>query len=255
MYRKALTVDPNFAPSRTGIASNLMFQGKHDAARKEAWKAYEAARNDGERRGALFATAVAYADEGKFDNAVAELKKEYAVAEKINDAAAMSGDAVAMGDVLLEAGKPEEARKRYLQALELVQQSDLSPEVKEDTKLVHHFNLGRVAVRAGDLPGAKQHAAAFMKGATVKKNAAETRQAHELAGTIALAEKNFDQAVAELSQGNQQDAYTLYRLALAYREKGDEARAGELFQKVANHNSLPALNYSFVRAKAKRMRA
>ena len=57
-----------------------------------------------------------YADEGKFDQALGELKKEYAVAEKIDDDAAMSADVVAMGDVLLEAGKPDEARKRYLQA-------------------------------------------------------------------------------------------------------------------------------------------
>ena len=255
MYQKALATDPNFAPSHIGIATNLMLQGKHDAARAEAWKLHQAARNDGDRRGALFTTAVIYADEGKFEQALGELKKEYAVAEKINDAAAMSADVVAMGDVLLEAGKAEEARKRYLQAVELVQQSDLSQEVKENVQLVHRYNLGRVAARAGDLAGAKQHAAAYLKGATAKKNDAQTKQAHELMGTIALAEKNFDQAIADLSKGNQQDAYTLYRIAWAYQEKGDEAKAGELFQKVANQNSLPALNYSFVRAKAKRMKA
>jgi tetratricopeptide (TPR) repeat protein len=255
MYRKALATDPNFAPSHIGVATNLMLQGKHDAARAELWKLHQAARNDGERRGALFTAAVTYADEGKFEQALGELKKEYAVAEKINDDAAMSADVVAMGDVLLEAGKADEARKRYLQALELVQQSDLSAQVKEDAALVHHYNLGRVAVRAGDLAGAKQHAATFMQGATAKKNAAETRQAHELAGTIALTEKNFDQALAELSRGNQQDAYTVYRMALAYQGKGDQAKSAELFEKVANLNSLPALNYSFVRAKAKKMKA
>jgi tetratricopeptide (TPR) repeat protein len=255
MYQKALATDPNFAPSHIGIATNLMLQGKHEAARAEIWKLHQAARNDGDRRGALFTAAVIYADEGTFEQALGELKKEYAVAEKIHDAAAMSADVVAMGDVLLEAGKPDEARKRYLQAVELVQQSDLSPEVKENSKLVHHYNLGRVAARSGDLPGAKQHATAYFKGTTVKKNDAQIKQAHELLGTIALAEKNFDQAIAELSQGNQQDAYTLYRMAWAYQEKGDAAKAGELFQKVANHNTLPALNYSFVRAKAKKMKA
>ncbi len=255
MYQKALATDPNFGPSHIGIATNLMLQGKHDAARAETWKLHQAARNDGDRRGALFTAAVIYADEGKFEQALAELKKEYAVAEKINDAAAMSADVVAMGDVLLEAGKTEEARKRYLQAVELVQQSDLSQEVKDNTQLVHHYNLGRVAARSGDLPGAKQHAATYLKGATAKKNDAQTKQAHELMGTIALGEKNYDQAIAELNQGNQQDAYTLYRMAWAYQEKGDEAKAGALFQKVANQNTLPALNYSFVRAKAKKMRA
>jgi len=235
-YRRAVEVAPDFAPAET-------------------WKVHQAARNDGDRRGALFTAAVIYADEGKFDQALAELQKEYAVAEKINDAAAMSADVVAMGDVLLEAGKPEEARKRYLQAVELVQQSDLSEEVKQNNQLVHHYNLGRVAARAGDLAGARQHATTYMNGATARKNDPQIKQAHELMGTIALAEKKFDQAIAELSKGNQQDAYTLYRLAWAYQEKGDEARASELFQQVANQNTLRALNYSFVRAKAKKMKA
>jgi tetratricopeptide (TPR) repeat protein len=254
MYRKALKADPRFSPSYIGVASNLLYQGKHDAARGEAWKLHQAARNDADRRNALFATAVTYADEGKFDEALAELKKQYAVAEKINDAANMAGDAVAMGDVLLEAGKPEEARKLYEKALALQVNSDLSQEVKDDAKLVHHYNLGRVAVRTKDLAAARQHADAFMQGATAKKNSAEIRQAHELAGTIALKEKRFEQALAHLTKANQQDPYVLYRMGKAYQGKGDEAKASELFREAANHNTLPTLNHAFVRAKAKKAR-
>ncbi len=255
MYRKALKTDSKFSPSYIGIASNLMYQGKHDAARAEAWKLHQAARNDADRRNALFARAVAYADEGKLDEALAELKKQYAVAEKINDAAAMSGDAVAMGDVLLEAGKPEEARKLYEKAVALLEGSDLSQEVKNDAKLVHHYNLGRVAVRSKDLAAARQHADAFMQGASAKKNSAEIRQAHDLAGTIALKEKRFDQALAHLTQANQQDPYVLLRMGKAYQGKGDEAKAGEMFRQAANHNTLPTLNHAFVRAKAKKTKA
>jgi len=254
MYRKALKTDSKFSPSYIGIASNLMYQGKHDAARAEAWKLHQAARNDADRRNALFARAVAYADEGKLDEAVAELKKQYAVAEKINDAAAMSGDAVAMGDVLLEAGKPEEARKLYEKAVALLEGSDLSQEVKNDAKLVHHYNLGRVAIRSKDLAAARQHADAFMQGASAKKNSAEIRQAHELAGTIALKEKRFDQALAHLTQANQQNPYVLLKTAKAYQGKGDETKAGEMFRQAANHNTLPTLNHAFVRAKAKKMK-
>ena len=43
----------------------------------------------------------------------------------------------------------------------------------------------------------------------------------------------------------------MYRLALAYQGKGDQAKSAELFERRPNQNSLPALNYSFVRAKAK----
>jgi tetratricopeptide (TPR) repeat protein len=255
MYRKALKADPKFSPSYIGIASNLTYQGKHDAARAEAWKLHQAARNDADRRNALFASAVAYADEGKFDEALAELKKQYAVAEKINDPANMAGDAVAMGDVLLEAGKPDEAQKLYEKAVALQERSDLSQEVKDDAKLVHHYNLGRVAVRTNDLAGAKKHAEAFMQGATSKKNSAEIRQAHELAGTIALKEKRFDQALAHLTKANQQDPYVLFKMGKAYKGSGDEAKASEMFRQATNLNTLPTLNHAFVRAKAKKMKA
>jgi tetratricopeptide (TPR) repeat protein len=255
MYRKALATDPNFAPSRFGIASNLMFQGKHEEARAEAWKLHEAARNDGERRTALFGAAVIYADEGKLDQALAELKKEYAVAEKINDAAAMSADLVAMGDVALEAGKPDDARKFYVSSLVMQEKSDLSHEVKEDAKLNHHYNLGRAALRAGDLAAAREHAKAFLSGAIAKNNAGEVRQAHELSGAIALQNKKYDQALEELRQGNQQDPYTLYRIALAYQGKGDQTKAADFFRQAANQHTLPTLNYAFVRAKAKKMKA
>jgi tetratricopeptide (TPR) repeat protein len=255
MYRKALAADPNFAPSYIGIASNLTYQGKYDAARAEAGKLQRAARNDADRRNALFATAIAYAEEGKLDQALAELKKLYVVAEKINDAANMAGDAVAMGDVLLEAGRPEEARKQYETALRLQLDSDLSQEVKDDAKLVHHYNLGRVAVHSKDLAGARKHAETFMQGATAKKNSAEIRQGHELAGTIALKEKQFDQAIAHLGKANQQDPYVLYRMGKAYKGKGDQARADELFRRAANYTTLPTLNHAFVRAKSNKVRA
>jgi tetratricopeptide (TPR) repeat protein len=255
MYRKALQTDPNFSNSRFGIASNLVYQGKHEAARAESWKLHEAARNDGDRRLALFSTAITYADEGKFDEAVKQLQQEYAVAEKINDAAAMAADLTAVGDVLLEAGKPKEAQQQYTRALELQVNSDLSAEVKENARLVEHFNFGRVAAAAGDYGTATEHARLFLQGATAKKNDGQIRQAHDLAGTIALDQKDFARAIGELSQGNQQDPYTLYRLGLAYQGKGDQANATKLFAQAANQNTLPTLNYVFVRQKAKRMKA
>ena len=255
MYRKALATDPKFAPSYVGIASNLMYQGKHDAARKEARKLHESARNDADRRNALFATAVAYADEGKFDEALAELKKEQGIAAKINDPANMSADAVAMGNVLLEAGRPEKARAMYQDALERLERSDLSLEVKENARLLHQYNLGRVAVHSKDLAAARKHANAYMQAAVAKKNSGQIRQAHDLAGTIALKEKQYDQALAHFAKANQQDPYVLYRTGKAYKGSGNEAKATEMFRGAVNHNTLPTLNHAFVRAKAKKMKA
>jgi tetratricopeptide (TPR) repeat protein len=59
-YRKALEVDPTFIASLIGIANDQMFQGKGDEARKTLRQLTSVARNDGERRQALFWTAQSY---------------------------------------------------------------------------------------------------------------------------------------------------------------------------------------------------
>jgi len=252
-YRKALSIDPHFGSSYVGIAADLMFQGKHDQAIAEAQKLYDAARDDGDRRTALFTQTVTYVDAGNTAKALQSVEKQYALGAKIADTAAMAGDAVSTGDILLEAGRPDEASKRYQQALKLVTASSLSGDVKEDAQLADHYNLARVALKKGDLATAKAHAAQYMSGAEAKHNDVRVRQAHELAGMIALREQKFDEAVAHLGQASQQDPYVLYTTALAYQGKGNAAKAKELAGQAASLNTLPTLDYAFVRAKAKKM--
>jgi len=79
------------------------------------------------------------------------------------------------------------------------------------------------------------------------------KQAHELAGRIALAQKDYDKTIAELQQANLQDPRNVYRLSLAYQAKGDSAKAHEMCKKAAEFNSLPQLNYAFIRTKAQKM--
>ena len=65
-----------------------------------------------------------------------------------------------------------------------------------------------------------------------------------------LEEKDYDKAVSELQQANQQNPYDLYRLCQAYRDKGDLNQAKDFCKKAAEFNSLPAVNYAFIRRKA-----
>jgi hypothetical protein len=70
---------------------------------------------------------------------------------------------------------------------------------------------------------------------------------------IALSAREWDTAVAELQQANQQNAYNRYRLCQAYAGKGDMAKAKDECTVAAHFNPLPELNYSFIHAKAKKM--
>jgi tetratricopeptide (TPR) repeat protein len=252
-YRKALSIDPNFFASHFGISADLMYQGKHEEAAAELQKMVDQARNDGEVRLAFFGLAVVASDGGKWDKAVQAMDKEYAVAEKKNDVAAMAADLQAKGNILAAMPKYDEAKQQFDRSYQMVEGSSLSQEIKDNAKLLHHFNLTTIAVGKKDYATAKAEAEEFRKGAEASKNAFQIRQAHELAGRIALAQKDYDTAITELEQANQQNPQDLYRLSQAYQGKGDSARAQEFCAKAAGFNSLPQLNYAFIRAKAQKM--
>lgn len=251
-YNKALSVDQNFINSHFGIAAALTYEGKVAEAQAELQKMSQKARTDGERRTALFGQMIVALDSGKFDQALAEVQKQYAIAEKGSDAAAMTGDLQLKGNILLESGKPDDAQKAYEQALKTTADSGLSQAIKNNTALFHHYNLARVAIAKKDLATAKTETDTFRKGTEAAKNANQVKLAHELAGRIALEEKNYDSAIAELGQANQQNPAVLFLLGQSYQGKGDAAKAKASYTKAAKFNSLPLLNYAFVRSRAEK---
>jgi tetratricopeptide (TPR) repeat protein len=249
-YNKALSIEPNFINSHFGIAAALAYQGKASEAQAELQKITAKARSDGERRTALFGAMVVAADSGKLDQALAEVEKQYALGQKTNDLPAMAGDLQLKGNILLEMGKFDDAQKAYEQAVKTTNDSNVSQQNKDNAALFHHYNLARVAIAKKDLATAKTETETFRKGAETAKNANQLKQAHELAGRIALEEKNYDAAITEFGQANQQNPDVLYLTGLAEQGKGDAAKAKESFTKAAKFNSLPQLNYAFVRSKA-----
>ena len=250
-YRKALEIDSNFVNAHQGIAMDLLYSGRAAEAEAELSNITKKARTDGERRTALFALTVVHIDGGKMARALEDVDKQYVLGEKTNDVPAMSFDNGLKGNILLEMGKPDQARGEFERGLKLVEGSSLSPEIKANAALVSHYNLARVAATKKDFPAAKGEADAFRAGAEARKNPAQVRNAHELDGIIALAEKHYDRAITELLQANQQNPQDLHRLCQAYKGKGDAAKAKEYCDKAANFNSLPQVNYAFVRIKAK----
>ena len=252
-YKKALSINPGFVFSHIGIATNLNFKGNHEEAREQLQKMYENAKDDGQRRQALFAKTVCYVDEGKFDRAFGELDKQYVIAEKINDAAAMAGDLTAMGNILLDTGKPDEAIMKFDKALKIMKGSNLSKEIKDNAKRFHLFNAARVDLKKKDFATAKTKSEKYLKHVEAINNPNQIRLSHQLAGMIALEEKDYDKALAELQQANQQDPYNIYRMALAYEGKGDNEKATGMYKKAANFNALNNINYAFIRSKAKQI--
>ena len=252
-YQKALTHDAGFVSSKVGIATAYIYQGKYEESRKELQQLFDSARNDGEKRTALFNMAVTYADEGKPDMALTEMGKEYAIAEKENDYGNMSGDLAAIATILYESGKYKEALEKFQQSVEEFNKSTSSQALKDNVKLGNLYNEGIIALKMNDFKTAAEKADQFMAGVKAINNSNQIRQANQLLGMIALEQKKPDDCLSYLKDANQQNPYNFYYIGKAYELKGDKQKAKEYYDKVMNFNALPGFNTAYARYSAKTM--
>jgi tetratricopeptide (TPR) repeat protein len=247
-YQKALSIDPNFIASYIGTGNDHLYMGHPEEARKAFAKINEVARNTGEKRASHFWTASTYVLEGKTDEAVQEIKAEYALAEAEGDFASMSGDLNQIGDILREANRLDDALASYKQSVALIEKAQVPEQVKEAGRRNLLFEEGRVAVIKNDLPTAKARSNEYTKQVAAKKTPFEIRQQHELVGMIALAEKNNALAAAELQQANQQDPRVLYMTSRALAAAGKSDEAAKFAHKAENFNGL-SFNYAYLHNK------
>src|SRR5204863_9145521 len=121
-----------------GIGMALLYKGNATEAASEIDKINGKARSDGERRTALFALTVVDVDSGKWDKALADVDKQYALGEKTGDVPVMTGDLQLVGNIMLEMGKYDEAKALYERGLKMTGDSNLSQEIKDNAQLFHH---------------------------------------------------------------------------------------------------------------------
>jgi tetratricopeptide (TPR) repeat protein len=253
-YEKALSLDPNFIASYIGIGNDRVFMGQPEEARKSYARLAAVARNDGEKRQAHFWTAMSYVHEGATDKALAEVRGMAAIDEAGKDLAALAGALNQMGNILLEAGRVDEAAAKYREQVATIERADVPAQVKEATHRQSLFDEARVALAKNDLATARERSAAYAAAVAVKSIPFEVKQSHELKGRVALAGKDYATAVAELRQANQQDPRVLYLTAVALQSKGDVQAAKQAGVEAADFNALSP-TYGYVRTKAKAMLA
>ena len=252
-YQKALDIKPDFFASHMGISNNLIYLNRYDEAKENCDNSYEIAKNNGERRFALLTKAVACVDKGDTDGALAELQKQFNIAQNIDDPGAMTGDLNLMGNVLFEAGRYDEAKAKYQEALSVMGRSNLAEEVKDNTRRLNFYNMGRIALMTGKIEDAKKLADEFATSSNTANNTFQIWLAHYLNGLIALQEKDYKKAIAELEKSNLQNPQTFYYMAVAYSKDGNVAEAKKYADKCANFNALINMNQAFVRNKANEM--
>jgi tetratricopeptide (TPR) repeat protein len=249
-YRKALEKDPLFVASHFGVASNLNFKGEHEAARKQLDLLFDLAENDGHRRGVFYAKAVSYADEENLDEAVKTLKERQTLSRRNDDIIESCNDYLLIAAVLLEQGKTEEARKLYDRAWVDIESSGFAHYIIDNWRRYRLYHMSRFAIASGDLDSAKIIATEYQAQVKELGNKGGVKLAHMLLGIIALESKDFDEALNQLQQADQRNAYNMFRMAQAYEGKNDPVSARRWYEKAANAHSINSLSYAFIRLKA-----
>jgi tetratricopeptide (TPR) repeat protein len=251
-YEKALEQNPNFIPSYVGIGANLILMGQFDQARESFARLESRARTDAERRQAQTWTAYSYLHQQGYDRALELAQRRYDIAAATDDLGPMSADLNFMGDILLAAGRFDEADAKYRESVDAAERSVLTEEAKQGVRRNHIADLARVELARGDLDAASAHAQEYRRQAEAQGVPFEIRQWHELFGLLALQERRYDEAIEHLEQANRQDARVLLAHAKALWGRGDDEAARAMCSEAANLN--PTLqapqNFAIVRPEA-----
>ena len=246
-YKKALGVDPHFVASYVGMATDFDLLRKPDDALAQADALMAVAKDDGQRRTAIFTRAVSCAHKGDFAAAAKELWRQYEVAAATGDTLSMVGDKIALGTIALEQADADGAGKLFRDAGDMVEHATSVPAANRANQArFQQFLEGRVALARNDVDGARKWSDTFATAANASGNTFQKLLVHELRGQVAMAEKKYDAAIAELAQSNLQDPYNLYRLSVAYAAAGKAAEAKQYAAKARGDNTLNSLNYAFV---------
>ena len=128
--------------------------------------------------------------------------------------------------------------------------ASLARGIKDEAQLTYLHHVALAAIQRNDLAGAKSLMEKYRVALKTTADLIQVRLLHEITGAVALAEKNYETAIAEIKQADLRNAYNLYRLAQAYHGSGRHEEAAEMYEKVARFFADNSLRYAFVRNKA-----
>jgi len=249
-YKKALKLDPHFTASTIGIATNLNLLNKHEEARSLLQESPASIQNDADYRHIMYAITVSYVDEGNIQSGISEMKSLFNLDRKNEDSFNMGRDLGIIGDCYFELMKYDSALYYYNWVTKITRNSDLPDEIINLRNNTEKYQIAKVALMEGDLETAREYAREYESKANELSNRFQIWSSHRLNGMIAMKEKDYDQALAELSRANQQDPYVLFQIGLTYRDKGDMLQAKKFLTKAVNFNIVNSIEYAFCRKKA-----
>jgi len=248
-YRMAIAIDRRFASAYAGISINESLKGEAEAAQEAAAQMLAEARNDAEKRGAMFRSVTSSLFAGDVEAALAAAEEILALAEAEGNYSAMGGISEYMGDIVAVEGDGAKAAEYYDASLAHRQAADINDANKAQAARTHLFKSAIATMVAGNIDESSAFAAKYAAAVDASGTAFERRRVHEITGYLAASNDDNETCAAELAQANQLDPIVLYWSAVAHKSLGNTEKATDLATRAASRNTLSG-NLPFFRDEA-----
>ena len=248
-YLKAVKLNPKFSLSQRNIGTNLVFMGNYEDGREAFRKAMAMEMTETAKVTDMNEIARSHLYEGNFEQAIAAYDESLKMAQKAGLVARIAGIHAQKCYVHLESGHLVKAEASLAECKKTVMASDLRQSLKDNFAKDAMAQEALIAAKKRDFETALTKADEQLAKIQEDNDPTEIQDHHGLLGLIHFEKGDHAKAIEHLNQGDQEDPYILYHLAVAESKAGDPAKADELFSKVAEMNQN-GLGYAFVRSKA-----
>jgi tetratricopeptide (TPR) repeat protein len=238
LYRQAIHVNPRSFEGARALGILLTLKGQYPEARTMLQRALKVAPSTMVRHQAAGTLALSYAFEGDLEAMQREYQNLRRQQLADSDASGAAQSARSLGRLLLEAGDIAGGRKWYEVGYQEWKPQPGQPETEQllwDLRWRHM--QARIAAREGRLEDAKRLLTEFEALMQKRGRASEDREIYRwVAGYVAYYAKDYDGAIAHLTQGNLEDPFILDLIGRSYEAKGDVTNARHYYRRVMESN-------------------
>jgi tetratricopeptide (TPR) repeat protein len=238
LYRQAIAINPRSFEAALALGMLLDLKGQTPEARTHFQRALSVAPTPAVKHQTMAALALSHAFEGQLDDVSRQYQELRRQQQADGDASGAAASARSLGRILLEAGDLAGGRKWY----ELgYQEWKPQPQAPESERLLWELRWrhmqARLAAREGKLADARRLLSEFETILAKRGKQAEDNELYRwVAGYVAYYGKEYDRAIAQLTQGNLDDPFILDLIGRAYEAKGDPENARQYYRRAMESN-------------------
>ena len=237
-YRQALAISPRSFEAARALGILLNLKGQYPEARTHLQRAVDVAPTPTVRHQAMSALALSYAFEGKLPDCQRQYEAVRRQQQLEGDLSGAAASARSIGRIFLELGDVPTGRKWYELGYQEWKPSTNQPASEQLLwELRWRHMEARVAAKERRIDEARRQLGEFESIMQRRGKLPEDNDIyHWVAGYVAYYAKDYERAVAELTQGDLDDPFILYMIGLSYEAKGDSSNAKEYYRRTMASN-------------------